>query len=426
MLKRIKVSGYRLLDDFDANLKRLNVVIGANSSGKSTLIDFLTFVSQCMDAPFEAALAQRGGPFYTMPAGRNEPSLKWELTLAKPTCSELWKHIPLEDDTDYVYEVDIGVTKAFELVKKYECLRNAVPYHGHTVPLKFLESKSGRSLIYSFKNKKLVPFDDAAISEDHTAPNEESSPNLERLQERQKRLLLAEMRFPNEYPRPSWIRSLLAWCAYYPALNVTSSSPIRRIFEVRSETTLSQSGDNLGTVLHELFTRSDYRGTASLLREFLTLAYPTVEDIFAEGVPAAPGQIVVRVKERDFRRNFEISELSDGMLRFLCLVVALLNPVTPVWVAIDEPELGLHPRLIPIVADLIKVAAEDRQVIVTTHSPDLLNRFDLDDIAVMTRDEGKARWQRPASRDSLRLMLDSVVGNDLADMHRSGELEAMV
>jgi predicted ATPase len=118
-------------------------------------------------------------------------------------------------------------------------------------------------------------------------------------------------------------------------------------------------------------------------------------------------------------------DLSDGMLRFLCLSAALLNPQPPPFIAIDEPEAGLHPRLLPIVADLIKTAGEQSQVLVTTHSPDLLNRFDLDGIAVMSRDEMHVTWQRPGTKASLRKMLESVTGETVGDLHRSGELEAM-
>ena len=126
-------------------------------------------------------------------------------------------------------------------------------------------------------------------------------------------------------------------------------------------------------------------------------------------------------------RSMDLWELSDGMLRFLCLTVALLNPVPPPLIAIDEPELGLHPRLLPIVADLIKTASEKTQVLVTTHSPDLLSCFDISDVAVMTRDEDSisSRWKRPADRESLVQMLKSVEGETLGDLHRSGELEAI-
>ena len=124
-------------------------------------------------------------------------------------------------------------------------------------------------------------------------------------------------------------------------------------------------------------------------------------------------------------RKMQLWDLSDGMLRFLCLGTALLNPIPPSLIAIDEPEVGLHPRLLPIVSDMIKTASEKTQVLVTTHSPDLLNCFDIDNIAVMARDENEITWQRPGDRESLKIMLKNVEGDSLGDLHRSGELEAL-
>ena len=125
------------------------------------------------------------------------------------------------------------------------------------------------------------------------------------------------------------------------------------------------------------------------------------------------------------QRPMELWDLSDGMLRFLCLGAALLNPLPPPFVAIDEPEAGLHPRLLPIIADIIKTASEKTQVLITTHSPDLLSQFDLGDVAVMLREGPHAVWRRPGSRTSLRKMLESVAGETLGDLHRTGELEAL-
>ena len=112
------------------------------------------------------------------------------------------------------------------------------------------------------------------------------------------------------------------------------------------------------------------------------------------------------------------------MLRFLLLCSALLNP-KPGLIAVDEPETGLHPKLLPIVADLIRSASEQTQVLVCTHNPQLLTAFSLDDIAVITREGARAAWYRPGERNTLRQMLESQLGGTLDELHSSGELEAL-
>ena len=215
--------------------------------------------------------------------------------------------------------------------------------------------------------------------------------------------------------------------AFYPGFDVTRSSSLRtKAADISPVTTLSGNGDNLGTVLHEILTRYDYRSSAEELREFLRVAYPAFEEIHCDTTYGTPPQVLVGVREKGMRRSMNLWELSDGMLRFLCLATALLNPVPRMTVAIDEPELGLHPGLLPVVAEMIKTAAERAQVLVTTHSPDLLNCFDIADVAVMARDSDNAKvvWHRPANRKTLVEMLENVAGDTLGDLHRSGELEA--
>ena len=88
--------------------------------------------------------------------------------------------------------------------------------------------------------------------------------------------------------------------------------------------------------------------------------------------------------------------------------------------------MGVGPQgIFQVVADMIKTAAEKTQVLVTTHSPDLLNCFDLNEVAVMARDQARVVWHRPATRETLRGLLESVTGETLGDLHRSGELEAL-
>ena len=241
--------------------------------------------------------------------------------------------------------------------------------------------------------------------------------------------MLSRIQFFNEFPIPSWVRVLLANMAFYPGFDVTRSSALRtKAAAIEPVTKLSANGDNLGTVLHEILTRYDFRSATEELRDFLRVAYPAFEEIHCDTAYGTPPQVLVRVREKGMSRSMELWELSDGMLRFLCLATALLNPQPPLLVAIDEPELGLHPGLLPIVAEMIKVAAERTQVLVTTHSPDLLNCFNIADVVVMARNADNARstWHRPANRETLVQMLNDITGETLGDLHRSGELEAGV
>jgi predicted ATPase len=341
--------------------------------------------------------------------------------------------MPLEQDLSLVYEVALRQDAYGRAALEHEVLRTAQPYPGHAEPFKFLESTRTRSKVFDPRQRRLVDFDSSPVAAEHglakdiaTSGSKEGADRVSEAAGETSLLLLPRMRFLNEYPQPSYMRILLASCAFYPGFDVGRGSAVRtKPADIKPHTVLSASGDNLGTVLHEVLTRHDFKDSAEEIRAFLSVAYPSFDGVYAETAYGTPAKVVVRWREKGARRAMEVWDLSDGALRFLCLATALLNPVPPPFIGIDEPEVGLHPGLLPVVADMIKTASERAQVVVTTHSPDLVNRFDLDDIAVMSREESRAVWHRPGTRASLRKMLEAVGGDTLGDLHRSGELEAM-
>jgi predicted ATPase len=320
---------------------------------------------------------------------------------------------------------------------KYEVLRKPDPDHGYSEPYKLLEATPFRRMIQDRKSHHFVPFDEAlphptspAVPETFggTANEPASSSSSLPPAAQEAALLLSQIRFINEFPAPSAIRLLLANMTFYPGFDVSRFSNLRtKASEIRPPSFLSVNGDNLGTVLHEILTRYDFKTAADELRQFLGAAYASFEEIHCDTAFGTPPQVVVRLREKGMSRSMELWELSDGMLRFLCLATALLNPTVSPFVAIDEPEVGLHPRLLPIVGDMIKTAAERTQVLVTTHSPDLLSRFAIEDVAVMARvaDAPRAAWLRPADRKTLVQMVKTVSGENLGELQRSGELEAI-
>jgi len=429
MIRKLEVDGYRLLNDFSADLGALTVVIGANAVGKSTLLDCLQCISQSVEFPLNTVLGWHWGMLSLLNvAGKREKRLTWRLTFTKPKTG-LWAQMRMEGEHALVYEVVLQSDITGQAKTQYEVLRTSEPYPGYPEPLKYLEATPYRRSIFT-RNHRLEPFDEGVtyplLDETINVPSTDDKELPSQAQE--PALMLSQIRFFNDFPTSSAARFLLASMTFYPGFDVSLPSPLRsKPAEIKPITSLLPSGENLGTVLHEIITRYAYRSSVSDLRDFMKAAYPTFEEIHCDTTHGTPPQVLVRVREKGMPRSMELWELSDGMLRFLCLATALLSPFSPPLVVIDEPEAGLHPRLLPIVADLIKTASERMQVLVTTHSPDLLNQFEITNLAVMTRDleAVKAKWHRPSDRKSLVEMLKSVQGETLGDLHRSGELEAL-
>ena len=440
MITKIGVQGYRLLRSFEADLGNLTVVIGANATGKSTLQDLLSLVTEAAERPINAVLTQRGGLPSVLSAGADTKGIGWRITFTKPTTNPIWASLPIGGDKEMVYEASLsGHAHYYGAVRQYEALRYAVPHGGHKTPFRFLEYRDGVDRVYDFETRQLIDFNQLLETQRDffsemeqsgeeglpEGPTDESLRGFFDAASEGPSLLLAQVRFPQRFLQASALRLFFGSWAFYPGFSVEWDSPIRtRPSDVESRTVLLPKGENLATVLHEILTRHEYRAHAERLRSCLRSAYPEFEQISAETVPGTRGKVAVRWHEEGLKRPLDAFELSDGVLRFLCLAAVLNNPRPSPFVAIDEPEVGLHPRLLPVVADMLKAAAEQTQVFVTTHSPNLLDCFELDDVAVMLREENNIRWHRPCDRRGLKALLDSVEGETLGSLFETGELEA--
>jgi predicted ATPase len=122
-------------------------------------------------------------------------------------------------------------------------------------------------------------------------------------------------------------------------------------------------------------------------------------------MPDKPDQIQLEWRERNSDYPFLAHQLSDGTLRFICLAVLLLQPKPPSTILLDEPELGLHPYAIQLLAGLLQSASKRTQLIVATQSAALVSEFQPEDLLVLDRVDSTSRITRPTS-DQLSAWMD--------------------
>lgn len=139
--------------------------------------------------------------------------------------------------------------------------------------------------------------------------------------------------------------------------------------------------------------------------------------------PASDQRVQMRIRWKSLQREQSTAEMSDGTIRFLFLMSILANPSPPAVIAIDEPETGLHPSMLPIVAEYAIDAASRSQVILTTHSTQLLDAFTetTPTTTVSVWEDGKTAL-RTIDGDELDYWLKSY---SLGALFKSGELEQM-
>jgi predicted ATPase len=189
---------------------------------------------------------------------------------------------------------------------------------------------------------------------------------------------------------------------------------VKRVHAVNDNLRLKPDAANLAAYLRKLKTTPSYESSYDRIVETIRRVAPFFGDfVFRE---EATEFIELEWTERGRPDTpWKAHVLSDGTLRFICLATLLLQPrgLLPDTVLIDEPELGLHPFAINLLADMLQEAAESRQVIVSTQSVELLSAFQPEDVIVVQREEDASTFRR----------LDAAELTDwLADDYSLGEL----
>ncbi len=216
---------------------------------------------------------------------------------------------------------------------------------------------------------------------------------------------------------PFYRQQIEGW-AIYQDIRTDQNALVRQAPVSRLEQRVSPDGQNLINVLHTLYTtdrkfKQDINDAmfAAFGADFDELIFP----------PAADQRIQMRVRWKTLKREQSTADLSDGTLRFLFLMTVLASPNPPPLIAIDEPETGLHPSMLPIIAEFAVEAATRTQVIFTTHSDQFLSAF-RDTRPTVTI----AKWEN--GETTLTTVDDSelaywVEDYSLGQLFRSGELE---
>jgi predicted ATPase len=264
-------------------------------------------------------------------------------------------------------------------------------------PMKFLERSGNRAVAFDTQQRRLV-------AHEGSVPDDET--------------LLSLVAGPFSNAVILTFRNRVSYWSIYHDLHVDQSAPLRQAAVARLEHRVAPDGQNLIPVLHTLY--SEDREFKRSLDSAMKAAFP---DQFEELTfpPAADQRIQLRVRWRSLETAQPAADLSDGTIRFLLLCTILASPHRSDLIAIDEPETGLHPSMFPIIAELAAEAAEHSQVILTTHSSELLSAFSktVPTTTVAQCSDGETHLSVLDGAELERWLRDYSLGA----LFRSGELE---
>jgi len=336
-LDRLVVEGYRSIRHLDLALRPMNVLIGANGSGKSNLLEVFDLLG---------AIHTEQLRLFTARAGGAEQLLHWGRRVTR----ELHLRVEVGDNA---YEARLVADDRGGLFFSRERCWWQDPPHDRPFAL--------------------------GLGVGHVESK------------------LAEEAAGHGRGAAAWaLATLGSWRRFHfhdtsPAARVNQPQPLADRVE------LARDAGNLGPFLWALKQKD---AAAYLrIRDAVRLVAPFFDDFVLEPDDLNPEVLRLAWRHADGEGRWGPEALSDGTLRFMCLAALLLQPSPPSLVVIDEPELGLHPAAIVQLADLLRSTASTAQVIVATQSVTLLNNLDIGDVIVAERHGGTSTFTQvdPAS-----------------------------
>ena len=185
------------------------------------------------------------------------------------------------------------------------------------------------------------------------------------------------------------IAKLLSGCRYFQFHDTTKEAKIRKNGYIGDNKFLRSNAGNLAAFLYGIKHQQGGEPYYRRIVRYIQQVMPQFGDFIMEPSVVNKDYISLDWREKGSDFIFGVNQISDGTLRFMALATLLLQPpkTMPSLIVIDEPELGLHPKAISLLAGLIKKASENAQIVLATQSPNLLDEFDADKVVVIERDE---------------------------------------
>ncbi|MBM3325904.1 MAG: chromosome segregation protein SMC [Calditrichaeota bacterium] len=373
-ISRVIIKNYKSIGRASVEMRPLTIFIGPNGAGKSNFIDALEFVKDCIENPVESALRERGG-FDAV--RRNSISHPTNITVGLKII------IDEEREADYVFSIKSEKNKLFKISSELCTVREDFKEYKYEVKDgQFTKSIQGISP--SLIADRLALQIASSIEPYRTVFG-----------------FLNSMRFYSIAPQE-----------------------IRRLKEANTGTFLAKDGSNAAAVLKQI-KASSHNGDCDYERicRLLTHVVNDIKEISYKSIGKYETIIFKQDVGSRYPWEFDALSMSDGTLRVLGILLALYQTGKHSLIAIEEPEATVHPAVTELLVQVLKSASENKQIILTTHSPEILDYKEIseDDIRMVESEKNNTIIAPLAESNkcAVRAKLCS-----LGDLHRIGELKA--
>ena len=372
LVERLTIKNYRLLRAVEMRkLTPLTVLLGPNGSGKSTLFDAIAFLNEAFTSGLRGAWDARNRMAEIRSRGQDGP-VSFEIQYRERKGKRL-----------VTYALEIDEENSRPIVVSERLRWTTAPGQGR--PREILTFQRGRGTVY----------------------DESSGRNVEEVLASPDLLAVSTLGQLTRYPQVSALRRFISgWYLSYISAGQTRTTPLAGPAE-----RLSPTGDNLPNVVQYLQERHGDR--LEQIFAALRRRIPHLEEIRSEPLP--DGRLLLRLKDGPFDEPILSRFTSDGTLKLFAYLTVLYDPTPATIVGIEEPENQLHPRLLRLLAEEARAAAERSQVLVTTHSPEFANGLEPAELWIVHRgDDGFTRVRRTSEIVAVEAM--SQHGGQLGDL----------
>lgn len=409
-IKNIKVSNFRSFDEIDIDLKDFNVLLGANASGKSNFIDIFKFLRYVEQSGLNDAISQLGGfeYFTNLKISYNKP---FNLSVTFKDIEGIgWKNdeentVSFFHPIEIFYELELTFLKngKFNVNKDrftFDCEYFDVDFekikHKKVFSDDDIELDKGKKLKakFSINNEKgKIKFD----SYNNKIKKDKIIPSF--FEEIPKNKILLETPFFNMFSRKI-IANDLSIFKFNPELP-------KELAPITGKSELEENGKNLAIVLNKILKDSKKR------KEFLNLTKYLLDFIDDFNIqPLLSNQLMLEAKETFSDKSIPASFLSDGTINIILTIIALFFEDKNI-VIIEEPERYIHPHLISKLIDLMQDASKNKQIIISTHCPEIVRWANKEDLLFISRnDTGFSTMSRPSQKEEIKTFLENDIKMD--------------
>lgn len=366
-------------------LEPLNVFIGPNASGKSNLIEALSVLAAAPN-DIQVPFREGGGAREWLWKGSqsSQPMATIEVTV-----EDFWEKNPLR------YRLSFSEMMARFWLRD-EVIDDEHPSAPDGIPKFYYQYRGGKPVIRS-----------------------DGKPASERVLDRKSletdQSILSQLRDPGFLSGLEHLTDTLKVIRFYREFPIDRNAPARLPQQADlPQEYLLEDASNLAVVLSNLQNQPQVK---ELIQYYIQEFCPSVKDIRPH---VSGGTVQVFFEEEGMKTNVPATRISDGSLRYLCLLAALYSHKRPAIICIEEPEMGMHPDAIPQLAKLLVEASKSNQIIVTTHSDILVDALTdtPEAVVVCEKVDGATQLQR-LSADDLKLWLEKY---RLGELWTSGQL----